>query len=52
MKLPKFMEEEKDPEQTKQDLIEKIAQLNKSIDDVAFSLKTKEEIQVDSSPVS
>ena len=27
LKLPRFMEEEKDPEQTKQDLIDKIAQV-------------------------
>jgi hypothetical protein len=37
------MEDEiKDPEATKQDLIEKIAQLNSSIDEVAAQLKTKE----------
>ena len=28
LKLPRFLEEEKDPEQTKQDLIDKIAQVN------------------------
>lgn len=46
------MEEEqpKDPEQTKQDLIEKIAQLNASIDEVAAQLKVKEEpVKVESS---
>lgn len=45
LKLPRFMEDEqpKDPEQTKQDLIEKIAQLNASIDEVAAQLKVKEE---------
>eukprot|EP00798_Chlamydomonas_sp_ICE-L_P018835 gene18835-25381_t len=42
LRLPKFMAEEKDPEQTKQELFDKIAQLNASIDDVAASLKTKE----------
>ncbi|EFJ53250.1 hypothetical protein VOLCADRAFT_102859 [Volvox carteri f. nagariensis] len=41
LKLPRFLEDEqpKDPEQTKQDLIEKIAQLNASIDEVAAQLK-------------
>jgi hypothetical protein len=44
LKLPRFLEdEEKDPEATKQDLIEKIAQLNASIDEVASQLKPKEE---------
>mmetsp|Transcript_16459 Transcript_16459/g.35579 ORF Transcript_16459/g.35579 Transcript_16459/m.35579 type:complete len:146 (-) Transcript_16459:698-1135(-) len=44
LKLPRFLEEEeKDPEQTKQDLIEKINQLNASIDEVASQLKAKEE---------
>lgn len=40
LKLPKFLEDEqaKDPEQTKQELIEKIAQLNASIDEVATKL--------------
>ncbi|KAG2432415.1 hypothetical protein HYH02_012986 [Chlamydomonas schloesseri] len=44
LKLPRFLEDEqpKDPEQTKQDLIEKIAQLNASIDEVAAQLKVKE----------
>jgi hypothetical protein len=40
LKLPRFLEDEqaKDPEQTKQELIEKIAQLNASIDEVATKL--------------
>lgn len=39
LKLPHFLEEEeKDPAATKQDLIEKINQLNKSIDEVAGKL--------------
>lgn len=48
LRLPRFMEDEapKDPEQTKQDLIERIAQLNASIDEVASQLKVKEEVVV------
>ncbi|KIZ00476.1 hypothetical protein MNEG_7484 [Monoraphidium neglectum] len=44
LRLPRFMEEEvpKDPEATKQDLIDKIAQLNASIDEVAATLKAKD----------
>ncbi|KAI8475517.1 MAG: hypothetical protein J3K34DRAFT_464813 [Monoraphidium minutum] len=44
LRLPRFMEEEmpKDPEATKQDLIDKIAQLNASIDEVAATLKGKD----------
>lgn len=44
LRLPRFMEEEvpKDPEATKQELIDKIAQLNASIDEVASQLKPKE----------
>ncbi|KAJ9522806.1 hypothetical protein QJQ45_019784 [Haematococcus lacustris] len=40
LKLPRFMEDEpaKDPEATKQDLVEKIAQLNASIDEVSSRL--------------
>ena len=40
LRLPHFLEEEgeKDPAATKQDLIEKINQLNKSIDEVAGKL--------------
>lgn len=47
LKLPRFMEDEqiKDPEATKQDLIEKIAQLNSSIDEVAAQLKTREAVE-------
>lgn len=46
LRLPRFMEDEqiKDPEATKQDLIEKIAQLNASIDEVAAQLKSKDEV--------
>ncbi|KAI8472794.1 MAG: hypothetical protein J3K34DRAFT_457663 [Monoraphidium minutum] len=44
LRLPRFMEEEvpKDPEATKQELIDKIAQLNASIDEVAATLKAKD----------
>ncbi|GFR42315.1 hypothetical protein Agub_g3222, partial [Astrephomene gubernaculifera] len=44
LKLPRFLEDEqpKDPEQTKEDLLDKIAQLNASIDEVAAQLKSKE----------
>ena len=44
LKLPRFLEDEaaKDPEATKQDLIDKIAQLNASIDEVASQLRSKE----------
>lgn len=44
LRLPRFMEEEvpKDPEATKQELIDKIAQLNASIDEVAAQLKSKD----------
>ncbi|GAX77975.1 hypothetical protein CEUSTIGMA_g5417.t1 [Chlamydomonas eustigma] len=39
LKLPRFLEDEvKDPEQTKQDLFDKIAQLNASIDEVSNKL--------------
>jgi hypothetical protein len=44
LRLPRFMEEDagpKDPEATKQELIDKIAQLNASIDEVAAQLKPK-----------
>lgn len=43
LKLPRFLEDEKDPEATKEDLIEKIAQLNASIDEVAAQLKPSQE---------
>lgn len=45
LKFPRFLEDEmpKDPEATKQDLIDKIAQLNASIDEVASQLKAKDE---------
>lgn len=40
LRLPRFLEEEaKDPAQTKQELIDKIANLNASIDEVAAKLK-------------
>jgi len=44
LKLPRFLEDDtpKDPEATKQDLIDKIAQLNSSIDEVAAQLKAKD----------
>jgi gas vesicle protein len=44
LRLPRFLEDEapKDPEATKQDLIDKIAQLNASIDEVASQLKSKD----------
>ncbi len=50
LKLPRFLEEDqiKDPEATKQDLIEKIAQLNSSIDEVAAQLKTRETVEGES----
>jgi len=45
LKLPRFMEdEEKDPEATKQDLADKIAQLNAAIDDVSAQLKSQDAI--------
>jgi len=40
LRLPRFMEEEnKDPEQTKQDLVDKIAKLNASIDEVGVCMR-------------
>ncbi len=42
LKLPRFLDDDaaaKDPESTKQELIEKIAQLNASIDEVAAKLE-------------
>lgn len=43
LKLPRFMEEEaKDPAQTKQELIDKIASLNASIDEVSAKLNSNE----------
>jgi hypothetical protein len=55
LKLPRFLEEEgsKDPEATKQDLIDKIAQLNASIDEVASQLRSKDSTAVpEAEPVS
>lgn len=47
LRLPRFMEEEElDPEVTKQNLAEKIAQLNAAIDDVSAQLKTQEAEEV------
>ncbi|KAF5839311.1 hypothetical protein DUNSADRAFT_1088 [Dunaliella salina] len=46
LRLPRFMEEEtKDPEQTKQDLTDKIAKLNASIDEVAGKLKDNDKVE-------
>lgn len=44
LRLPRFLEEEEDldPEVTKQNLAEKIAQLNAAIDDVSAQLKAQE----------
>ncbi|WPT13859.1 hypothetical protein PSENEW3_00001698 [Picochlorum sp. SENEW3] len=45
LRLPRFLDEEDDdPEVTKQNLAEKIAQLNSAIDDVSSQLKTRESI--------
>jgi len=44
LRLPRFLEDEaKDPEATKQELIEKIALLNSSIDEVASRLEKSAE---------
>ena len=43
LRLPRFLEEEEaDPEVTKQNLADKIAQLNAAIDDVSAQLKAQE----------
>lgn len=42
LKLPRFLDEEEDPEVTKQNLADKIAQLNAAIDDVSAQLKSQE----------
>jgi gas vesicle protein len=43
LRLPRFLDEEDDdPEVTKQNLAEKIAQLNSAIDDVSSQLKARE----------
>lgn len=49
LRLPRFLEDDtpKDPEATKQDLIDKIAQLNASIDEVAAQLKSKDVPEVE-----
>ena len=46
IRLPRFLEDEDmDPEVTKQNLAEKIAQLNAAIDDVSAQLKTQESME-------
>ncbi|KAL3137299.1 hypothetical protein ABBQ32_006839 [Trebouxia sp. C0010 RCD-2024] len=46
LRLPKFLEEEeKSPEATKQDLADKIAQLNSAIDDVSSQLKSSDAVE-------
>ncbi|KAL0044523.1 hypothetical protein WJX82_011108 [Trebouxia sp. C0006] len=46
LRLPKFLEEEeKSPEATKQDLADKIAQLNSAIDDVSSQLKASDAVE-------
>ena len=42
LKLPRFLDDEEDPEVTKQNLADKIAQLNAAIDDVSSQLKAQE----------
>jgi hypothetical protein len=44
LRLPRFLEEQEDqdPEITKQNLADKIAQLNAAIDDVSAQLRTQE----------
>lgn len=45
LRLPRFLEdEEEDPEVTKQNLADKIAQLNAAIDDVSSQLKSQEPV--------
>ena len=46
IRLPRFLDdEEEDPEITKQNLADKIAQLNAAIDDVSAQLKTQESME-------
>ena len=46
LKLPRFLEPtEEDPEITKQNLADKIAQLNAAIDDVSAQLKSQESME-------
>lgn len=54
LRFPRFLEDDtpKDPEATKQDLIDKIAQLNSSIDEVAAQLKSKDVPEVETAEVS
>lgn len=42
LKLPRFLDEQEDPEVTKQNLADKIAQLNAAIDDVSSQLKAND----------
>lgn len=42
LRLPRFLDEDEDPEVTKQNLAEKIAQLNAAIDDVSSQLKSQD----------
>lgn len=42
LRLPRFLEDEQDPEVTKQNLADKIAQLNAAIDDVSSQLKAND----------
>jgi len=46
IRLPRFLDdEEEDPEITKQNLADKIAQLNSAIDDVSAQLKSQESME-------
>ncbi|KAG7669142.1 hypothetical protein Ndes2526B_g05421 [Nannochloris sp. 'desiccata'] len=46
IRLPRFMDDEdEDPEITKQNLADKIAQLNSAIDDVSAQLKSQESME-------
>ena len=48
LRLPRFLEEEElDPEVTKQNLADKIAQLNAAIDDVSAQLRTQEALDTE-----
>lgn len=47
LRLPRFMDEDEDPEVTKQNLAEKIAQLNAAIDDVSSQLKSQDLVESD-----
>jgi hypothetical protein len=46
IRLPRFLDDEdEDPEITKQNLADKIAQLNSAIDDVSAQLKSQESME-------